>query len=80
MIGFYLEAREVQNGRMVELVVYHGSKEGSKIPLGLLSFSPDEWKAFRPMIIGGMRTAALARVPFQLQDQTIREKPIRVVK
>lgn len=73
MIGFYLHARPMMNGQIVELVVYRGSREGDKTPLGSLSFDRSEWDAFRTVIIGGMRAAGYARVPIEFMDGTRRE-------
>ncbi len=70
MIQFYLEARSVQQGRLIELMVYNGTREGQKIALGLVAFTAEEWHKFRPLIVGGMRAAGLARVPVAFMDQT----------
>lgn len=70
MIPFYLEARPMMEGRIIEFTVYRGTHEGKKTALGSLSFDQLEWESFRPLIIGGMRAAALARVPIELMDGT----------
>lgn len=74
MVGFYFEARRAQLSPLVEFVVYNGSREGTKHQLGLLAFTPDEWQAFRTVIIGGMRAASFLRIPIEFMDQT-RQKP-----
>ncbi len=73
MISFYLHARPMKNGRLVELVVYRGSRDGDKKPLGSLTFDRFEWDAFRTVVIGGMRAASYARVPIEFMDGTRRE-------
>ncbi len=74
MIGFYFHARPMMDGRLVELVVYRGGRDDpNKLALGTLNFDRDEWQAFRPVIIGGMRAASYARVPIEFMDGTRRE-------
>ncbi len=71
---FYLEARRTLNGRMVEFVVNNGTRAGNRVPLGLISFTPEEWEAFRPVIIGGMRAAGYLRTPIEFMDQTRKKR------
>ena len=78
MIPFYLEARPMMEGRIIELTVYHGTHEGKKVALGSLSFDQLEWESFRPIIIGGMRAASLVRIQVTFMDGTREEAtPIR---
>lgn len=73
MISFYLHARPMRNGQIVELTVYRGSRDGKKTALGSLSFDRFEWDSFRTLVIGGMRAASYARVPIEFMDGTRRE-------
>jgi hypothetical protein len=57
-------------GRLVELAIYRGSHAGKKTQLGAASFDLEEWAAFRPFIVGGMRAASYARIPIDFFDGT----------
>lgn len=66
---FFLHARWMMNGRMVEFSVNRGHQHDHK-RLGVVSFEPDEWEAFRPLVVGGMRAAGFARIKVEMMDQT----------
>ncbi len=70
MIHFYLEARPMMSGRIVELSFYNGSRKGPKLPLGSITLEAPEWEALRQIIIAGMRKV---RVPMELMDGTRRK-------
>ena len=70
MIGFYIEAIPMMNGRQIELRVHRGTRANQEGSLGSIAFAPDEWEKFRPIIIGGMRTAGYARIPIEFMDGT----------
>ena len=74
MIGFYIEAAHLMNGRQIELRVYRGSRAHKEGSIGSLAFAPDEWECFRPVIVGGMRAAGYLRIPIEFMDGT-RRKP-----
>ncbi len=74
MIGFYIEAVAMNGVRQIELRVHRGSRDRPEGTMGSLAFAPEEWEAFRPIIIGGMRAAGYLRIPVQFMDQT-RKKP-----
>ena len=74
MIGFYIEAIPIMNGRQVELRVHRGTQHRKEGTMGSLAFAPDEWEQFRPLILGGMRTAGYMRIPIEFMDGT-RKKP-----
>lgn len=73
-IRFYFLARRANHGRQIDFIVHNGSRDGQKIPLGIVSFTPAEWERFRPFVVGGMRAAGFARIPIEFQDQTRTEE------
>lgn len=73
MIGFYLHAQPLMQGRQVELRVFRGTRERPGTPHGALVFEPDEWEKFRVMLIGGIRAAGYARIPIEFLDGTWRK-------
>ncbi len=75
MIHFYLEARPMMNGRLVELSFYNGKRKGLKLPLGSLTLEAAEWEALRQIIIAGM---SKVRIPVQIMDGTRRKPPDNV--
>lgn len=78
MISFYLKARPHMGGQLVELEVWRGRHEASdNTRLGSVNFTVDEWRAFRPFVIGGLRVAGYARVPIEFMDG-LRGKPTGV--
>ena len=74
MIGFYLHANPIMQGRQVELRVFRGTRERPGDAHGALVFAPDEWEKFRTIIVGGMRAAGYLRIPVEFMDGT-RQKP-----
>ncbi len=74
MIGFRFEARYMMNGRIVEFSVHRGAQAADKKPLGALTFDPEEWEEFRPIVVNGMRAAGYLKIPVEFMDQT-RQKP-----
>ena len=77
MIGFYIEAITMDLTRHVELRVHRGTRTRREATLGSLAFDSDEWEAFRPIIVGGMRAASYLRIPVEFMDQT-RKKPLEI--
>ena len=78
MIGFFIEAIYLMDGRQVELRVHRGTRERREGSMGALCFAPDEWESFRPVIIGGMRAAGYLRIPIEFMDQTRKRAPRNV--
>lgn len=79
--SFYLHARPMQGGRIVELAVYEGEHQGkTNTLLGAVTFDAAQWEDFRAILIGGMRVAAHLRVPVTMLDGTRRDPPLRIVK
>jgi len=76
MTDFFLQARWMMEGRMVEFSVNRGT-QADHTKLGEVAFEPDEWEAFRPIIVGGMRAASYARIKVEMMDQT--RRPLSVV-
>lgn len=74
MIGFRFEARFRMQGRIVEFSVLRGSQAADSKPLGALTFDPEEWEEFRPIVIHGMRAAGYLKIPVEFSDGT-RQKP-----
>lgn len=74
MIPFYFEAKTQMAGRLVELTIYRGARDGKKIPLGSLNFDQEEWESFRVVLVGGMRIAGHARIPIEFMDGTRRAR------
>lgn len=74
-MSFYLHAQFMREGRQIEFRVFRGSRARPGTPCGALLFSPAEWEQFRPIIIGGMRTAGYLRIAIEFQDGTRRDKP-----
>ncbi len=75
MIGFYLHATPLLQGRQIELRVFRGTRNKPGTSCGVLVFEPDEWEKFRPIIVGGMRTAGYMRIPIEFVDGTRRNPP-----
>ena len=74
MIGFRFEARRMMEGRIVEFAVFRGHQAADAKPLGALTFDPEEWEEFRPIIVNGMRAASYMKIPVEFMDQT-RQRP-----
>ena len=70
MIGFYLHAIPMMQGRQVELRVFRGTRAAPGVLHGMLVFEPGEWEAFRVMLLHGMRAAGYARIPIEFMDGT----------
>jgi hypothetical protein len=77
VIGFYLHAALMDQGTIVELRVGIGSRANHRMR-GAITFSRDEWEAFRPIVVHGMRAASFLRTPVEFMDQT-RNKPLEIV-
>ena len=74
MIGFRFQARYMMNGRVVEFTVARGHQAADCKPLGALTFDPNEWEEFRPIVVNGMRAAGYLKIPVEFMDQT-RQRP-----
>ena len=67
MITFFIHAKPMMNGKVVELTVYEGTYKGDKVPMGSVSFEAPQWELFRELLIAGMRST---RVPVEMMDGT----------
>lgn len=70
MIGFRFEARYMMEGRIIEFRVARGTQAADSTPLGALTFEPDAWEEFRPIVVNGMRAAGYMKIPVEFMDQT----------
>ncbi len=69
MIQFFFHVQWMLEGRMIQFSVCRGTQHDHK-KLGEVSFEPEEWEAFRPVVIGGMRAAGYAHIKIEMMDQT----------
>ncbi len=78
MITFFLHARPMMNGKIVELTAYEGTHKGKQnVAMGSISFTAQQWELFRGVIIAGINHC---RVPVEFLDGTRRnEKEINKV-
>lgn len=71
---FYFEAEAMDAGEQIELRVFNGKHATRKIPnenrqIGVLTFTPEEWESFGPIVSDLMTLAGVRRIPIEFLNK-----------